>query len=143
MDAKKKRLEKRIEKALEKTSTIEGGKPSSKKQSNPKKAKNPASTRKVKSKSPASDANENGYDEANDYTPCLFCEIPYNESNVPRSQCPSCKKWLCDTSLVNTLSPRNRLVTSTNDQPFAVVLVDKFLITFKVGLPTYYLIEIE
>ena len=57
MDAKKKRLEKRIEKALEKTSTIEGGKPSLKKQSNPKKAKNPASIKKVKSKSPASDAN--------------------------------------------------------------------------------------
>src|SRR6218665_213917 len=97
MDAKKKRLQKRIEKALEKTSTIEGGKPSSKKQSNPKKAKNPASTKKVKSKSPASDANENDYDEANDSTPCLFCEIPYNESKVPWSQCPSCKQWLCDT----------------------------------------------
>src|SRR6218665_222464 len=97
MDAKKKQLEKRIEKALEKTSTIEGGKPSSKKQSNQKKAKNPASTKKVKSKSPASDANENGYDEANNSTPCLFCKIPYNESNVPWSQCNSCKKWLCDT----------------------------------------------
>ena len=97
MDAKKKRLEKRLEKALEKTSTIEGGRPSSKKQSNPKKAKNSASTKKVKSKRSASDANENGYDEANDSTPCLFCEIPYNESNVPWSQCPSCKKWLCDT----------------------------------------------
>ena len=34
--------------------------------------------------------------------------------------------------LVNTVSPRNRLVTSANDQPFAVALVDKFLITLTV-----------
>src|SRR6218665_907630 len=45
--------------------------------------------------------------------------------------------------LVNTVSPRSRLVTSATDQPFAMALVDKFLITFKVGLPTYYLNEIE
>src|SRR6218665_222465 len=45
--------------------------------------------------------------------------------------------------LVNTVSKRNRLVTSVNNQDIAVVLVDKFLISLKVRLPTYYLIEIE
>jgi hypothetical protein len=33
---------------------------------------------------------------ADDTTPCLGCEIPYNESFVRWWQCHNCNKWACD-----------------------------------------------
>jgi hypothetical protein len=32
-----------------------------------------------------------------DTTPCLFCQIPYNESSVRWWQCYRCMKWVCDS----------------------------------------------
>lgn len=34
-------------------------------------------------------------DNAVDNTPCIFCEIPYNESRVAWWQCRSCSQWAC------------------------------------------------
>ena len=42
-----------------------------------------------KAKSNASDV------EAVDTTPCLFCQIPYNESRVAWWQCRQCSGWAC------------------------------------------------
>jgi hypothetical protein len=30
-----------------------------------------------------------------DQTPCFFCEIPYNQSNVQWWQCVKCGQWVC------------------------------------------------
>src|SRR6218665_3145268 len=141
MDAKKKRLEKRLEKDLEKTSAIEGGKPSSKKQSNPKKAKNPASTRKSRAKVQLVMQMKMVTMKQMIQLHVYFVKFHIMSQTFHGRSAPVVKSGC--VILVNTVSPRSRLVTSATDQPFAMALVDKFLITFNVGLPTYYLNEIE
>jgi len=59
----------------------------------PRKGAGAPARKKTKPRKGANAAND---DEAVvDNTPCLFCQIPYNQSRVAWWQCRQCSRWAC------------------------------------------------
>jgi len=61
----------------------------------PRKGSDAPATKKTKQRKGAKRNAANDDEAVVDNTPCLFCQIPYNQSRVAWWQCHQCSRWAC------------------------------------------------